>query len=90
MSRWPAAKAQRVLAVLLRIGWTSNGKADRIALCSARAGRISCSRFMTGTKSARACSRASLSTLALVRTICKYYGPLISPKTCVKTPLTFP
>jgi predicted RNA binding protein YcfA (HicA-like mRNA interferase family) len=22
MSRWPAAKAQRVLAALLRIGWT--------------------------------------------------------------------
>jgi predicted RNA binding protein YcfA (HicA-like mRNA interferase family) len=58
MSRWPAAKAQRVLAALLRIGWTIKRQSGSHRTLQRPGGRISCSRSMIAMRSARECSRA--------------------------------
>ena len=62
MSGWPAAKASRVLAALLRIGWTIKRQSGSHRTLQRPGLRISYSLFMMATKSARACWRVSPNT----------------------------
>jgi hypothetical protein len=69
MTHWPAAKAQRVLAALLRIGWTLKRQSgSHRTLQRAWQAGILFSRSMTAMKSARACLRVSPNRQAWVRT----------------------
>jgi len=48
MSRFPATKAKKVLAALLRLGWTLKRQGGSHRTLAREAGQILCMLFMTG------------------------------------------
>ena len=81
ISRWPSVKAKRLLAALIRIGWTIAWQTDPIAASDGRAGPTTHSPFMIVRKSARTArtdckkdrlaSRGPVSTLGLAPRVAK-------------------
>jgi predicted RNA binding protein YcfA (HicA-like mRNA interferase family) len=55
MSQWPAAKAKRVLAALLLLGWQVKRQTGSHKTLRVKAGPTSCSPFTTARRSGRAC-----------------------------------
>jgi HicA-like toxin of HicAB toxin-antitoxin system len=60
VSNWPAAKASRVLAALLRIGWKIKRQSGSHRTLERAGGRISSSLFTTPKRSALVCWRVLL------------------------------
>jgi predicted RNA binding protein YcfA (HicA-like mRNA interferase family) len=70
MSEWPAAKARRVLAALLRVGWTIKREASSHKVLTRDAWPDTVFAFHDSEESGRGCWRASRSK------------PVSVPRTC--------
>jgi predicted RNase H-like HicB family nuclease/predicted RNA binding protein YcfA (HicA-like mRNA interferase family) len=69
VSNWPASRARRVLAALLRLGWAIKRQSGSHRTLAREGGPMSCLRFTTTKRSGRGCSRGSPSTPGSARTI---------------------